>query len=172
MNAKNPVVPRIMPGCHIAGFEALEQEYDYPITAAEIHGQIPLEISGTLFRNGPGRLKIGQQKYGHWFDGDGMLNAITLDSGEAHFRNRYVRTPKYVDETAAQKILYRGVGTQRPGGFLNNMFRFPGNAANTAVVYHGDKLLTLWEGGDPWAGGQCRTLCQNCPGQIFVATAD
>jgi all-trans-8'-apo-beta-carotenal 15,15'-oxygenase len=30
------------------------------------------------------------------------------------------------------------------------MFRFPGNAANTSVVYHGGKLLTLWEGGDPW----------------------
>jgi all-trans-8'-apo-beta-carotenal 15,15'-oxygenase len=139
-----------MPGCHIAGFEALEEEYDYSIPAADIEGEVPAEISGTLFRNGPGRLKIGGHKYGHWFDGDGMLNAITLDNGQAHFRNRYVRTPKYIEETAAQKILYRGVGTQRPGGFLNNMFRFPGNAANTSVVYHADRLLTLWEGGDPW----------------------
>jgi all-trans-8'-apo-beta-carotenal 15,15'-oxygenase len=150
MNAEVPAAPRIMHGCQLAGFEALAEEHDYAIPAAEISGSIPAEIEGTLFRNGPGRLKIGPYKYGHWFDGDGLLNALTLKDGQAHYRNRYVRTPKYVNETAAQKILYRGVGTQRPGGFLNNMFRFPGNAANTSVVYHGGRLLTLWEGGAPW----------------------
>jgi all-trans-8'-apo-beta-carotenal 15,15'-oxygenase len=148
MNAQAPT--RIMPGCHLAGFEAVDGEHSYTVGADEIQGEIPAEICGTLFRNGPGRLKIGEHKYGHWFDGDGMLNAITFKDGQIHYRNRYVRTPKYVNETAAQKILYRGVGTQRPGGFLNNMFRFPGNAANTSVVYHAGKLLTLWEGGDPW----------------------
>ncbi len=150
MNAEVPAAPRIMPGCHIAGFETQFEEYDYTVSADEISGEIPSEIAGTLFRNGPGRLKIGEHKYGHWFDGDGMLNAITIDKGKLHYKNRYVRTPKYIEETAAQKILYRGVGTQRPGGFLNNMLRFPGNAANTSVVYHGGRLLTLWEGGDPW----------------------
>jgi all-trans-8'-apo-beta-carotenal 15,15'-oxygenase len=148
VNAEAPT--RVMRGCQLAGFEAVDGEHAYTLNASEIKGEIPAEIAGTLFRNGPGRLKIGDYKYGHWFDGDGMLNAITLKDGQLHYRNRYVRTPKYVDETAAQKILYRGVGTQRPGGFLQNMFRFPGNAANTAVVYHGGKLLTLWEGGDPW----------------------
>ena len=148
MNAEVPA--RIMRGCHLPGFEAVEGEYDYTISAEDIEGQLPDGLTGTLFRNGPGRLKIGPHKYGHWFDGDGMLNAFTFKDGAVHYRNRYVRTPKYVEETAAEKILYRGVGTQRPGGFLNNMFRFPGNAANTSVVYHAGKLLTLWEGGDPW----------------------
>lgn len=148
MNAESP--KRVMRGCHIPGFEAVDGEFDCEITRSEIVGQIPSTLTGTLFRNGPGRLKIGPHKYGHWFDGDGMLNAFTFRDGQVHYRNRYVRTPKYLDETAAQKILYRGIGTQRPGGFLNNMFRFPGNAANTSVVYHAGKLLTLWEGGDPW----------------------
>lgn len=150
MNAPVSAAPRIMPGCHLSGFEAQPDELDYSISADKIEGEIPQEISGTLFRNGPGRLKIGDLKYGHWFDGDGMLNAITIDKGQVHYKNRYVRTPKYVEETAAQTILYRGIGTQRPGGFLNNMFRFPGNAANTSVVYHAGRLLALWEGGDPW----------------------
>jgi all-trans-8'-apo-beta-carotenal 15,15'-oxygenase len=148
MNAETPA--RIMRGCHLAGFEDIDGEHDFSIGSEDIHGEIPSEITGTLFRNGPGRLKIGPYKFGHWFDGDGMLNAISFRDGQLHYRNRYVRTTKYVRETEAQKILYRGVGTQRPGGFLNNMFRFPGNAANTSVVYHGGKLLTLWEGGDPW----------------------
>lgn len=150
MNAPISVTERIRPGCHIAGYEAQSEEFDYAVDASTVVGEVPVELSGTLFRNGPGRLKIGPYKYGHWFDGDGMLSAISFDQGRVHYRNRYVRTPKYVRETAAQKILYRGVGTQRPGGFLNNMFRFPGNAANTAVVYHADRLLALWEGGHPW----------------------
>jgi all-trans-8'-apo-beta-carotenal 15,15'-oxygenase len=33
---------------------------------------------------------------------------------------------------------------------LKNMFRTPGNAANTSVILHGGKLLALWEGGKPW----------------------
>ncbi len=137
MTAQMSAAERIMPGCHIAGYEAQPEEFDYQLGADEIQGSIPTDITGTLFRNAPGRLKIGPYKYGHWFDGDGMLNALTINEGRLHYRNRYVRTPKYIEETVAQKILYRGVGTQRPGGFLNNMFRFPGNAANTSVVYHG-----------------------------------
>ena len=81
---------------------------------------------------------VPESSAGQDLDGDGMLNAVTFDNCSVHYKNRDVRTPKYVDETAAGKILYRGVGTQRPGGFLNNMFRFPGNAANTSVVYHGE----------------------------------
>jgi all-trans-8'-apo-beta-carotenal 15,15'-oxygenase len=61
-----------------------------------------------------------------------------------------VRTPKFVNESAAQRILYRGVGTQIPGGILKNMLRMPGNAANTSVILHGGKLLALWEGGKPF----------------------
>ena len=94
MNAEAP--ERVMRGCHIAGYEAVSGEYDLTLDAADIQGEVPAAINGTLFRNGPGRLKIGPHKYGHWFDGDGMLNAISFRDGQVHYRNRYVRTPKYV----------------------------------------------------------------------------
>ncbi|MEM8769835.1 MAG: carotenoid oxygenase family protein, partial [Pseudomonadota bacterium] len=67
------------------------------------------------------------------------------------FKNRYVRTPKYVRETRDQTVRYRGFGTQIPGGWLKNALRFPANPANTSVVYHGGHLLALYEGGRPWA---------------------
>lgn len=133
--------------CHRRGYDSLEQEFDYWVDAIE--GKIPEDLEGTLFRNGPGRLQLGGKKYGHWFDGDGMICAFTFKSGRLHFKNRYVRTRKYIEETKAQKILYRGLGTQRPGGFLTNAFRPPANVANTNVIYHGQKLLALWEGGEP-----------------------
>lgn len=145
-----PDKPRVLPGCERQGYEALLEEYAYWVDPGKIKGEIPAGLEGTLFLNCVGRNKIGEQQFGHWFDGDGMINAVTFSKGRVHFRNRYVRTPKYINETAAQRILYRGVGTQIPGGFLKNMFRTPGNAANTSVVLHAGKLLALWEGGKPW----------------------
>lgn len=134
-----PQAPRVLNGCEKQGYEALTEEASYRVDPATIVGEIPADLEGTLFRNGPGRNRIGGQQYSHWFDGDGMISAVTFGGGRVHFKNRYVRTPKYVRETAAQKILYRGVGTQIPGGILRNAFRTPGNAANTSVVLHAGK---------------------------------
>ena len=145
-----PHKPRVLPGCEQQGYATLSDENSYWIEAERVQGQIPAGIEGTLFLSCVGRNSVGGQQFGHWFDGDGMINAVTIRNGRAHFKNRYVRTPKFVNESAAQKILYRGVGTQIPGGMLKNMFRTPGNAANTNVILHGGKLLALWEGGKPW----------------------
>jgi all-trans-8'-apo-beta-carotenal 15,15'-oxygenase len=151
MNAATlPKDPRVLPGCEIQGYQTLSDEGDYWIDPEQIVGTIPQGIEGTLFLSCVGRNKIGDQQFGHWFDGDGMINAVTIKDGRVHYRNRYVRTPKFVNESAAQRILYRGVGTQIPGGVLKNMFRTPGNAANTNVILHGGKLLALWEGGKPF----------------------
>lgn len=136
-----------VPSCH-GGLENLDEEYDYRIE--DIEGEVPADLSGTFFRNGPGRQRIGGKPYGHWFDGDGMLCAFTFQDGRVHFRNRYVRTPKYVEETAAQAVLYRGFGTQIPGGWRKNFLKMPANPANTNTIYHGGHLLALNEGGKPW----------------------
>lgn len=136
-----------VPTCH-GGLENLDEEFDYGID--EFEGEIPLDLRGTFIRNGPGRQKIGGVPYGHWFDGDGMLSVFSIADGKVRFRNSYVKTPKYLDETAAQKVLYRGFGTQIPGGWMNNAFKLPANPANTSIIYHGGRLLALNEGGLPW----------------------
>lgn len=131
------------------GYRSLPEEYDYWID--EVEGQIPAELNGTLFRNGPGLLDINGQRLHHPFDGDGMICAIRFQEGRAHFRNRFVRTEGYVAEQQAGKILYRGVfGTQKPGGWLANAFDLRlKNIANTNVICWGGKLLALWEAAAP-----------------------
>jgi all-trans-8'-apo-beta-carotenal 15,15'-oxygenase len=132
------------------GYESLTQEYDYWID--DIEGEIPPELAGTLFRNGAGLLDINGERLHHPFDGDGMISRITFINGRAHFRNRFVQTPGYLAERKAGKILYRGVfGTQKPGGWLANIFDFKlKNIANTNVIYWGKKLLALWEAAEPY----------------------
>lgn len=135
---------------HIGGLQALSDEHSYWIENQDIQGEIPDEVRGTLYRIGPGRNQIGDQVYGHWFDGDGMVHAISFTERGVWYRNRYVRTPKYQAETAQNKILYRGFGTNRSGGVLANIGRMPENAANTHLMFHAGKLFALWEGGRPW----------------------
>ncbi|SRR5579883_41047 len=132
------------------GYQSLKQEFDYWID--DIEGQIPTELNGTLFRNGPGLLDVNGQRIHHPFDGDGMISRISFSNGRAHFRNRFIRTSGYVEEQKAGKILYRGVfGTQKSGGWLANAFDFKlKNIANTNVIYWGGKLLALWEAADPY----------------------
>jgi all-trans-8'-apo-beta-carotenal 15,15'-oxygenase len=132
------------------GYVSLKTESSYWIE--DIEGQLPPDLVGTLFRNGPGNLERGGDRYGHPFDGDGTICAITFQAGLAHFRNRFVRTPEFVAEQKANRILYRSVfGTQKPGGWFNNLFdlKFK-NPANTNVVIQGGKLLALWEADSPY----------------------
>ncbi|MEL6460802.1 MAG: carotenoid oxygenase family protein [Cyanobacteria bacterium J06621_15] len=131
------------------GYKSLKEESDYWID--DIEGEIPADLNGTLFRNGPGLLDINGQNIHHPFDGDGMISRITFTNGSAHYRNRFVRTKGYIEEQKAGKILYRGVfGTQKSGGWLANAFDFNlKNIANTNVIYWGGKLLALWEAAEP-----------------------
>ncbi|MBH8560727.1 carotenoid oxygenase family protein [Nostoc sp. CENA67] len=131
------------------GYQSLKEEFDYWID--DVEGEIPLELQGTLFRNGPGLFDVNGQRLHHPFDGDGMISRVTFANGRAHFRNRFIRTEGYVAEQQAGKILYRGVfGTQKPGGWLANIFDFKlKNIANTNVIYWGGQLLALWEAAEP-----------------------
>ncbi len=133
----------------VKGYQSQPQEFDYWID--DVDGEIPTELHGTFFRNGPGLLEVNGQPIHHPFDGDGMINAIAFQNGRAFYRNRYVRTEGYLKEREAGKICYRGVfGTQKPGGWLANAFDFNlKNIANTHVIYWGGKLMALWEAAEP-----------------------
>jgi len=53
-----------------------------------VEGEIPRDLDGTLFRNGPNPQFAPRGRY-HWFDGDGMIHAFTIRDGKAHYRNRW-----------------------------------------------------------------------------------
>ena len=102
-------------------------------------------------RNGYGKFKIGKEQVMHPFDGDGLVSAVTFNNGTAWFRNRFIRTNGFVQERHAKKILFRGAfGTPKPGGILANFLNVKlKNTANTNIVYWANRLLALWEAGNP-----------------------
>ncbi|NMG61266.1 Apocarotenoid-15,15'-oxygenase, partial [Geitlerinema sp. P-1104] len=61
------------------GYLSQHQESEYWLDNLE--GEIPQELSGTLFRVGPGLLDINGHPVNHPFDGDGMVCAIAFKDG-------------------------------------------------------------------------------------------
>lgn len=128
--------------------DAVTQEFDTILPVLE--GAVPDDLRGVLLRNGPGRLELYGQRYGHLFDGDGHINRFAFTDRGISYRNRYVRTREFLAEESARKILFRNFGTNIPGGLRKNLLRTRfKNAANTSVVFHAGRLLALWEGGLP-----------------------
>jgi carotenoid cleavage dioxygenase len=115
----------------------------------QVEGRVPAGLRGTLYRNGPARHEIGDFRYRHWFDGDGMVHGWRLgDDGVTH-RARMVQTPKYLAERDAGRPLYPGFGTAVPDG---RRATSPDaiNVANISVLPRGEELWALWEAGSPW----------------------
>jgi carotenoid cleavage dioxygenase len=117
----------------------------------EIHdcavtGEIPRELAGTLYRNGPNPQHPPRGSY-HFFFGDGMIHAFRFEDGRCRYRNRWVRTPKFEAERAAGEALFGNPFAGEPGD--PRAAAVPLGPANTNVVWHAGRLLALVEGGLP-----------------------
>jgi all-trans-8'-apo-beta-carotenal 15,15'-oxygenase len=117
---------------------SLPEEHDYQ---SGIEGQLPPELRGTLYRNGPGLFDRGKFRKCMILDGDGMIQAFQFHNGGVRYRNRFVRTKKYLEEEAAGKYLYATFATPAPGGPLANLGIYPENQAAVTVIRRDN---TLW----------------------------
>jgi carotenoid cleavage dioxygenase-like enzyme len=103
-------------------------------------GELPRGLNGTLYRNGPNaKFKPADPRQDHWFIGDGMVHAFTIQEGRASYRNRWVRTGKFLAEAATGRPLGIGLGP-KPAGVPDE------GVANTNILFHAGRLLALEEG--------------------------
>ncbi len=109
----------------------------------KIVGELPRELNGTLYRNGPN--PQFEAPGSHWFLGDGMLHAFHLENGRASYRNRWVRTPKWQAEHDAGRALFGGFGGRKLPDAPATSCTDTG-VANTNIIFHGGRLLALEEG--------------------------
>jgi carotenoid cleavage dioxygenase-like enzyme len=127
-----------------------------------VQGAVPASLFGSLATNGPGRIRIGETQYGHWFDGDGYITVLTFENGKATFRGRYVQTERFKAQEAlmakhqsetdkdAPPLAFSGAWTRNgKGHWYENIFRIPTNPSNTATMWLGTRLYSLCEGGHP-----------------------
>ena len=127
---------------------SLRQEHDY---APRVDGKLPEELRGTLYRNGPGLFERGNVRRRHLLDGDGMIQALDLGGGTVRYRNRFVRTDKYVAEESAGRFLFPTWSTLAPGGWLRNIGYPAKSQAGVTSVLRDGKLLAFDDFALPYA---------------------
>jgi len=102
-------------------------------TDLKVTGEIPKALNGRLLRNGANPQSGFSD---HWFLGNGMLHGVEIRDGNANwYRNRYVKTPLFLDPEADVMAS------------LRDMTR---SSANTHVIHHAGKIMALEEGHWPF----------------------
>ncbi|KIX09393.1 uncharacterized protein Z518_00472 [Rhinocladiella mackenziei CBS 650.93] len=113
----------------------------------EVKGTIPTSINGVFYRVMPDPQFPPFIENDPWFNGDGNVSAFGIQNGRVHFKQRYVRTEKFVREREAQRALlgkYRNKYTDAVEFKIRT-------TANTNVVYFNGKLLACKEDAPPYA---------------------
>jgi all-trans-8'-apo-beta-carotenal 15,15'-oxygenase len=113
-----------------------------------VDGRIPEDLSGTLYRMGPGLFDRFGAPYAHIFEGDGAVTAIRIGEGRAFGASRILRTSGLLEESAARRPLY-GSAASWGRRFLNVHAGRRKNTANTNIVGWDGSLLALMEAGRP-----------------------
>eukprot|EP01088_Endostelium_zonatum_P004427 TRINITY_DN15673_c0_g1_i1.p1 TRINITY_DN15673_c0_g1~~TRINITY_DN15673_c0_g1_i1.p1 ORF type:complete len:552 (+),score=123.49 TRINITY_DN15673_c0_g1_i1:103-1758(+) len=137
----------------------------------DIVGKVPDDIDGIYVRNGPNPyIKIEDEEFYHFFDGDGMLHGINFESSkEVTYLNRWVNTIRLQEEKQVGKALpFTRIGEVRdPVGFFLYCVRWIKNSiliflrlapppqlgsktANTALEFHAGRFLALNETDIPY----------------------
>ncbi len=133
-------------------YAPIDEERDFSEEQLRIEGEIPTKLVGAFMRDGP-NVAYQPNHYVYPLDGDGMVHAVYFKDGHVCYKNRWVQTSHLLTERKFGHTIYGSVGKllEVPQEVIDaggepNPVR---NTANTNVIYHGGKLLAMWEGGFP-----------------------
>ena len=133
-------------------YAPVDEERDLSEHELRIEGEIPQKLVGAYMRDGA-NVAMQPNHYVYPLDGDGMVHSVYFKDGHVCYKNRWVQTSHLQTERKFGRTIYGSVGKMLEvpqevidAGGEPNPVR---NTANTNVIYHGDKLLAMWEGGFP-----------------------
>ena len=123
--------------------------FEGDVLDVETSGTIPPEINGTFYRVQPDPQFPPIYEEDVNFSGDGSVSAFSFHAGRASFRQRYVRTDRFLAERAARRALF---GKYRNPHTDNEMVKgVIRTVSNTNVYFWRGTLLASKEDGPPFA---------------------
>lgn len=112
---KEPKPPQISrnlyPNCDVnVWLRSCNQEVAEPIQG-KVSGNIPKWLNGSLLRNGPGSLKVGEMSFNHLFDSAALLHRFAIKDGNVTYQSKFLRSDVYKKNLAANRIVVSEFGT-------------------------------------------------------------
>lgn len=87
-----------------------DQEVIEPIKGT-VSGRIPTFLNGSLLRNGPGSLNVGDMRFNHLFDSSALLHRFEIKDGQVTYQCRFIQTETFKKNKAANRIVVTEFGT-------------------------------------------------------------
>ncbi|XP_036284524.1 beta,beta-carotene 9',10'-oxygenase isoform X2 [Pipistrellus kuhlii] len=116
--------------------------------SAEVQGQFPKWLNGSLLRTGPGKFEFGKDEYNHWFDGMALLHQFRMEKGTVTYRSKFLQSDTYKANSVQNRIVISEFGTLALPDPCRNVFEcfmskfeLPAMTDNTSVNY-------VWYKGD------------------------
>lgn len=147
---------KLYPNCDATVWlRSCEEEVSEPLEGM-ITGEVPKWLRGTLLRNGPGSLKVGDMRFDHLFDSSALLHRFAIDDGHVTYQCRFLRTNTLKKNRAANRIIVSEFGTKsapdpchsifdRVAAFFNPAEHMSDNAM-ISVYPFGDEVYAFTEG--------------------------
>ncbi|XP_073993644.1 neither inactivation nor afterpotential B isoform X2 [Rhodnius prolixus] len=102
----------VLPHCDLSVWlRDCKDEVIYPIEGHNT-GYIPTWLKGSLIRNGPGCLSVGDSKFAHLFDASAVLHRFCIETGTITYQRRFLRTNTFIKNQIAQRIVVTEFGTR------------------------------------------------------------
>ncbi|XP_037010892.2 carotenoid-cleaving dioxygenase, mitochondrial isoform X2 [Artibeus jamaicensis] len=112
------------------------------VISAQVRGNFPKWLNGSLLRIGPGKFEFGKDKYNHWFDGMALLHQFRMEKGTVTYKSKFLQSDTYKANSVNNRIVISEFGTLALPDPCRNVFeRFmskfelPAITDNTNVNY-------------------------------------
>ncbi|XP_008559794.1 carotenoid isomerooxygenase [Microplitis demolitor] len=111
-NINNKDEVNYYPNCDTSiWMRSCEKEVIEPING-KTYGVVPKWLKGTLLRNGPGNLKVGDYSFDHLFDSSALLHRFHISDGKVTYQRRFIQTDVYKKNHQAKRIVLTEFGTR------------------------------------------------------------